>query len=60
MSEFAKNPKLWYGIMLMGVGIAMNAITSLAIGTVLLGLGALFFISGMNQMKKNKKEEDAK
>ena len=56
MSEFAKYPKLWYGIMLMGMGIAMNATTSLAIGTVLLGIGALFFISGMNQMKKNKKE----
>ena len=47
-----KNRKLYFGIMLMGMGISFNITISIIFGTIFMGLGALFFISGMRELRK--------
>jgi len=53
-----KNRKIYYGIILIALGIVYNTTmenVSGTIGTVFIGIGALFFISGMADMKKEGK-----
>ena len=47
-----KNSKLYFGVALFVVGIAFSLKMSNSIGLVLIGLGVLIFISGMQDKKK--------
>lgn len=50
-----KNSKLYFGIALFVLGIVFSVKMSNSIGLVLIGLGALIFISGLRD-KKSRKE----
>jgi hypothetical protein len=48
-----KNSKLYFGIALFVLGIVFSVKMSNSIGLVLIGLGALIFISGLRDKKKS-------
>ncbi|MEE9571732.1 MAG: hypothetical protein V3W20_01635 [Candidatus Neomarinimicrobiota bacterium] len=49
-----KNSKLYFGIAIFVLGIVFSVKMLNSIGIVLIGLGALIFISGMQDKKKLK------
>ncbi len=52
-----KNSKLYFGIALFVLGIVFSVKMSNSIGLVLIGLGALIFLSGMRNNKKSEGDE---
>ena len=54
MNDLIKNRKLLYGIILSAFGIIMIANLDNPIGVVIIGIGALYFIFGIRDYKKQK------
>jgi hypothetical protein len=57
MNELVKNRKLLYGIILIAFGAIMIANLSNPLGIVIIGIGAIYFIYGMCDFKKNEGAE---
>lgn len=51
--------KLYFGIILIALGVVMNTSLNTSLGTVMLAIGGLFFIIGMRDKRREdeKKEE---
>ena len=47
-----ENWKIIVGITFIAIGIILNQVTGHSFGTVMLGVGGLFFISGMADIRK--------
>lgn len=46
---------IYFGIILIALGIVMNTTLDNSLGTVLIAVGGLFFIIGMSRKKKSEK-----
>ena len=54
MITLSKNRKVLYGAVLTAFGVIMTTTLDNAIGMVFIGAGAIYFIFGMQDMKKEK------
>ena len=52
-----KNKKLGFGIVMMTVGVALSFGTTGATGTAPLGVGVVFFLAGMWEVRKEKENK---
>ena len=56
-TNLMKNKKLSFGIIMMTVGVALSFGTTGATGIALLGVGVVFFLMGMLEVRKERESK---